>query len=87
MAHRNQEIPVAYGDRFPPRRPSGQEFFGTPQSPPGEPTVEKGYYTQDDIREIVAYAGERHIEVIPEIEMPAHSNPHWLPIRYWRVRW
>jgi len=39
-----------------------------------EPTVEMGYYTQDDIREIVQYAGERHIEVIPEIEMPAHSN-------------
>lgn len=40
----------------------------------GEPTVEKGFYTQDDIREIVAYAIERQIEVIPEIEMPAHSN-------------
>ena len=40
----------------------------------GEPTVEKGFYTQDDIREIVAYATERQIEVIPEIEMPAHSN-------------
>lgn len=40
----------------------------------GEPTVEKGFYTQDEIREIVAYAKTRHIEVIPEIEMPAHSN-------------
>lgn len=40
----------------------------------GEPTVEKGYYTQDDIREIVAYAAARQVEVIPEIEMPAHSN-------------
>lgn len=40
----------------------------------GELTVEKGFYTQDEIREIVAYAQERHIEVIPEIEMPAHSN-------------
>lgn len=36
--------------------------------------MEKGFYTQDDIREIVSYAMERHIEVIPEIEMPAHSN-------------
>lgn len=33
-----------------------------------------GYYTQDDIREIVAYAAERHITIIPEIEMPAHSE-------------
>lgn len=32
-----------------------------------------GYYTQDDIREIVAYAADRHITVVPEIEMPGHS--------------
>ena len=33
-----------------------------------------GYYTQDDIREIVAYAADRYITIIPEIEMPAHSE-------------
>lgn len=32
-----------------------------------------GYYTQDEIREVVAYARERFITVIPEIEMPGHS--------------
>ena len=32
------------------------------------------YYTQDEIREIVAYAAERHIEVIPEIDMPGHAT-------------
>ncbi|MFY8020138.1 MAG: beta-N-acetylhexosaminidase, partial [Bacteroidia bacterium] len=32
-----------------------------------------GYYTQNDIREIVAYASKLHIMVIPEIEMPGHS--------------
>src|SRR5690606_26524388 len=32
-----------------------------------------GYYTHDDIREIVAYAGARHITVMPEIEMPGHA--------------
>ncbi len=32
-----------------------------------------GYYTKDDIREIVAYAAERHITVVPEIELPGHS--------------
>lgn len=32
-----------------------------------------GYYTHDEIREIVAYASERHISVIPEIEMPGHA--------------
>lgn len=30
------------------------------------------FYTQDDVREIVAYAAERHINVIPEIDMPGH---------------
>ena len=32
-----------------------------------------GFYTQDEIREIVGYAGERHITIVPEIEMPGHS--------------
>lgn len=32
-----------------------------------------GFYTQHDIREIVRYAAERHITVVPEIEMPGHS--------------
>lgn len=32
------------------------------------------YYTQDDIREIVAYATARHITVIPEIDMPGHAT-------------
>lgn len=36
-------------------------------------TIYGGYYTKSDIREIVAYAAERHITVIPEIEMPGHS--------------
>ena len=31
------------------------------------------FYTQEEIREIVSYAAERHIEVIPEIEMPGHG--------------
>ncbi|MBW3545673.1 MAG: beta-N-acetylhexosaminidase, partial [Bacteroidetes bacterium] len=33
-----------------------------------------GYYTQDEAREIVQYAADRHITVIPEIEMPGHSS-------------
>ena len=32
-----------------------------------------GFYTQDDIREVVAYATARHITIVPEIEMPAHA--------------
>ncbi|WP_042385766.1 beta-N-acetylhexosaminidase [Streptacidiphilus melanogenes] len=33
-----------------------------------------GYYTQDDLREIVAYAAARHITVVPEIDIPGHSQ-------------
>ncbi|MFJ4485823.1 beta-N-acetylhexosaminidase [Streptomyces longwoodensis] len=33
-----------------------------------------GFYTQDDLREIVAYAAERHITVVPEIDVPGHSQ-------------
>ncbi|MFE8950811.1 beta-N-acetylhexosaminidase [Streptomyces althioticus] len=33
-----------------------------------------GFYTQDDLREIVAYAAERHIGVVPEIDVPGHSQ-------------
>lgn len=32
-----------------------------------------GYYSQDDIREIVKYAQSRHVTIIPEIEMPGHA--------------
>ena len=39
-----------------------------------DPRAVGGYYTQDDIREVVAYAAERHITIIPEIEMPGHSE-------------
>jgi hexosaminidase len=33
-----------------------------------------GYYSQDDLREIVAYAAERHVTVVPEIDIPGHSQ-------------
>ena len=33
-----------------------------------------GFYTQQDLRDIVAYAAQRHITVIPEVEMPGHSE-------------
>lgn len=40
----------------------------------GEPTPVGGFFTQEDIKEIVEYASARQIDVIPEIEMPAHTN-------------
>ncbi|MGN6541239.1 MAG: glycoside hydrolase family 20 protein [Ginsengibacter sp.] len=41
---------------------------------PGEPTTYGGYYTQQQVRDIVAYAKERNITIVPEIEMPGHSE-------------
>ena len=39
-----------------------------------DPNAHGGYYTKDDIRQVLAYAESRHITVIPEIEMPGHSD-------------
>ena len=41
---------------------------------PGEKATYGGFYTQDEIREIVAYARQRNITILPEIEMPAHTT-------------
>ncbi|GGV55721.1 beta-N-acetylhexosaminidase [Streptomyces griseoloalbus] len=48
--------------------------IGHRASPLWDDTPHGGHYTQDDIREIVAYAAERHISVVPEIDVPGHSQ-------------
>ncbi|MBT2442184.1 beta-N-acetylhexosaminidase [Streptomyces sp. ISL-36] len=48
--------------------------WGHRASPLWNETPHGGYYTQDDIREIVAHAAERHITVVPEIDIPGHSQ-------------
>lgn len=53
-----------------PRTGRRGSFLG-PQ--PGEKATDGGFYTQDDIREVVAYAQQRHVTVLPEIDVPAHS--------------
>ena len=40
----------------------------------GDGIPHAGFYTQDEVRDIVAYAAARNIEVIPEIELPGHSR-------------
>lgn len=40
----------------------------------GEAGVYGGFYTQDDIREIVSYATARHITIVPEIDVPGHAQ-------------
>ncbi|CAF1421364.1 unnamed protein product, partial [Didymodactylos carnosus] len=37
-------------------------------------TIHEGYYTQEEIKEIIQYANERHIQIVPEIEMPGHAS-------------
>ena len=43
-------------------------------TPPNETGLYGGFYTQDEVREIVAYAAQRHVTIVPEIEMPGHST-------------
>ncbi|MCH5687865.1 family 20 glycosylhydrolase [Niabella sp. W65] len=43
-----------------------------PQAKPGEPATYGGYYTQDQVKDIIRYAAERNVMVVPEIEMPGH---------------
>ena len=40
----------------------------------GQEAAFGGYYTKDELRDLVEYAHSKHIEVIPEIEMPSHSE-------------
>ncbi|MEO8403831.1 MAG: family 20 glycosylhydrolase [Chitinophagaceae bacterium] len=48
--------------------------FGTFSTPaPDEPRTYGGYYTQEDIKEVVQYAKDRYINIIPEIDIPGHS--------------
>jgi len=41
---------------------------------PGEVPTYGGFYTQDEIREVVAYAKSRFVTIVPEIEMPGHAT-------------
>lgn len=44
------------------------------QSLGGDGKPIEGFYTQDEVRELVAYAAARHINILPEIEMPGHAQ-------------
>ena len=47
---------------------------GAWRTPPGGGKPYGGYYTQDEIRDIVRYAEERYVTIVPEIEMPGHAQ-------------
>ncbi|MBN8823245.1 MULTISPECIES: glycoside hydrolase family 20 protein [unclassified Spirosoma] len=58
-SHRSETI-LGHYDEYDP-----QVFDGKPYG---------GYYTQDDIREVVRYAASRYITIVPEIELPGHAT-------------
>src|SRR5579862_7697763 len=49
-----------------------QPWNSRDQQKPGEAANYGGFYTQADIKEVVKYAADRHVTIVPEIEMPAH---------------
>ena len=55
---RSQSLVGNYAQYFP------QQFDKTPHG---------GFYTQDEIRDVVRYATARHVTIVPEIEMPGHA--------------
>ncbi|HVW12737.1 MAG TPA: family 20 glycosylhydrolase [Mucilaginibacter sp.] len=59
----SQRAQTLIGNSHDRSRP--KEYDGTPYG---------GYYTQDQIREVVKYAADRYINIVPEIEMPGHSS-------------
>ncbi len=72
LAHRNQKISEA-DERGRVARRRGFWPASNSTTAYGPDGRYGGFYTQDDIREVVAYAAARHITIVPEIEMPGHS--------------
>ncbi|HEX6446582.1 MAG TPA: beta-N-acetylhexosaminidase [Streptosporangiales bacterium] len=62
-SRRYPRLTAVGGFRPQTRRPKERKGDGTPHG---------GYYTQDDLRELVAYAAARFVTVLPEIELPGH---------------
>ena len=54
------------------RAPRTGRWWDRANPVPGEVQNYGGFYTQNDIREVVQYAAERHVMVVPEIDMPGH---------------
>lgn len=55
------------------RVPRTGRWWTYEQPKPGEAATYGGFYTQDDIREMVQYAQERNVSILPEIDVPGHS--------------
>lgn len=56
------------------RVPAGAAAAADIDAATGRPRLYGGFYTQEEVRELVAYAAQRNITVVPEIEMPGHAT-------------
>ncbi|HMA51761.1 MAG TPA: family 20 glycosylhydrolase [Magnetospirillaceae bacterium] len=56
------------------RVPAGPAAAANIDPATGKPKLYGGFYSQDEIRDIVAYAAARHITILPEIDMPGHAT-------------
>jgi hexosaminidase len=56
------------------RVPAGPAAAADIDAATGHPRLYGGFYTQDQVREIVAYAAARNITIVPEIDMPGHAS-------------
>ncbi len=56
------------------RVPAGAAALANIDPATGKPRQYGGFYTQDQVRDIVAHAASRHVTVVPEIEMPGHAT-------------
>ncbi|RYY60057.1 MAG: beta-N-acetylhexosaminidase [Chitinophagaceae bacterium] len=55
-------------------RPERIGTFGTFKAPlPNEPRTYGGFYTQDQVRDVVKYARSKYVDIVPEIDVPGHS--------------
>lgn len=63
--------------KYPKLTEIGAWRQGTQRGKPAEETYDRlphgGYYTQEEIRDLVAYAGEKQVTIIPEIDLPGHT--------------
>ncbi len=49
-------------------------YTGYETAEPNESKTDGGFYTQDDIREVVQYAADRFVTIVPEVDVPGHSS-------------
>ncbi|HKE95346.1 MAG TPA: family 20 glycosylhydrolase [Povalibacter sp.] len=56
------------------RVPAGSAAAADIDSATNKPRLYGGFYSQDEVRDIVAYAAQRQITIVPEIEMPGHAS-------------